>query len=151
MSAPIVSLSLWGERELVRSLRRIDPTKRAGLMRGWLLESGFSVQRSAQREQMISGGSALPHPKRLTSRTGTGRRSITLDRSELPRAVNVGTGLGYMALHEEGGVARKVSSRGTAFTARYPARPYLKPALEGERERIRTLFLRRWVQAIRTA
>jgi len=91
-------------------------------------------------------------PHRLTSRTGVGRRSILLDASNLPRSVTVGSDRVYMAMHESGGRVTipqhdvREHTRSSAFgkkrkpftvpdytvsshTAKYPARPWLAPAI----------------------
>lgn len=131
----------------------MDPTRRVSILRTWLLQSALVVQREAQ-DQIIRGGSAPPHPTRLTSRTGTGRRSITVDRTGVPRFIEIGPkGVAekYMSLHERGGVVRRVSRAGTAHSATYPARPYLKPGLEKSRGKIRDIFVRTWARAVRTA
>lgn len=97
--------------------------------------------------------SAPPDPHRLTSRSGRLRASLAgrgyrqgIDASGLPHFIEVGSDVIYAAVHEFGGtVSQNVgdSTRSSAFgrptkpyrvrgfhrTLRYPARPFLGPAL----------------------
>lgn len=101
----------------IRTLRALDFTQRQGrrtVGRG-LDRMAFRVLDNATRVQIIRGGKGPPHPTRLTSRTGTGRRSIRVNRSGAFER-SVGTDLVYMGVHELGG----------RF---HPPRPYLAPAL----------------------
>ena len=104
-------------REAQRQLERLQLDHGAGLaaVNRALDRMAFLVQEDAAANQIIRGGKGPPHPTRLTSRTGTLRRSIRVNRSGLERAI--GTDLVYGIVHELGG--------------RYhPRRAYLAPALE---------------------
>ena len=95
---------------------------------------------------------AKADPHRLTNRSHVGQRSILLDASNLPRSVTVGSDRVYMAMHESGGRVTipqhdvREHTRSSAFgkkrkpftvpdytvsshTAKYPARPWLAPAI----------------------
>jgi len=90
-----------------------------------LVELGLWIQSNAAREQIIRGGpkGAPPDARQLTSRTGTLRRSIRVDRQGLPKVVSVGSDLEYARPHELGSPKQNL-----------PARPYLTPAAaEAER------------------
>lgn len=93
----------------------------------------FRVQQDAALNQIIRGGSGPPHPTRLTSRTGTLRRSIRVNRRG-PYERSVGTDLLYGLVHELGGRI-------------HPPRPYLAPALQKVFPRFAD-DLRREVQAL---
>lgn len=138
-----IRVQLVGDEKLARVLEQIDPGQSPGWVRRGLVRAGLRVQRNAATKQIKRGGKGAPLPDKLTSRTGTGRRSIRVDRGGLPRLfVDVGSDLGYMAVHETGGtVRRRAHSRRTqsgglarvsAHTATFPARPWLQPALEDE-------------------
>lgn len=135
------------------ALARLSPQQRPELARSFLLSAALLIQRHAAEDTIIRGGKGPPHPTRLTSRTGTGRRSISVDRSGLPSFIAVGSDLGYMALHETGGTVHmpatevSESTRSVAFGRRvapfkvpahlrrghfalYPPRPWLAPAVD---------------------
>lgn len=88
-------------------------------MEATLLIAGFKVQELAAGKYILRGGgrTAPVHPKFLTSRTGTLRRSIAVNRKPLPFAIEIGTDLVYGPPHEFG-------------TSTMRARPYLQPALD---------------------
>ena len=67
----------------IRTLRALDFTQREGQRAvGRALDRmAFRVQEDATRNQIIRGGKGPPHPTRLTSRTGSLRRSIRVNRS----------------------------------------------------------------------
>lgn len=103
-------------------------------------------------------------PKRLTSRSGRLRASLAgrgyregLDTSGLPRFIEVGTDVAYGPVHEFGGTVSqsvRAHTRTTAFgrttrpyqvaafqrSARYPARPFLGPALEDAAKQFERIF-----------
>jgi len=60
-----------------------------------------------------------------------------------------GTRIGYGRLHEFGGTVNRVSKTGKPYTATYPARPWLRPALARQRARMRQLFVERAARALR--
>jgi phage gpG-like protein len=130
--AVAMSVSLSGEKKLERLLRRVDP-KRDGVrwQRAALVRSGLKVQSVAAEKKIERGGPGPPLPDRLTSRTGTLRRSIRVDRGELPTAIEIGTDLVYGAVHELG-------------SRTHPKRPFLAPALQA----VSKDFSRIWVEEI---
>lgn len=119
---------------LKRALAALRQPALREVFRRALLRSAFKVQEISTRQKIRAGGvvgtgksrmNLPPLPDRLTSRTGTLRRSIAVDRSALPFEVSIGSDLVYAAVHETGGLVHRRSG-----TARYPARPFLGPALE---------------------
>jgi hypothetical protein len=171
-----VRVSVSGLTELNKALRAISPQHRPKILRDGLLAIGLEIQRDATQNQIIRGGgkNAPVNPHRITSRTGYGRRSIRVNRKELPHAIEVGSDVGYMAVHEIGGTVRvprhvvAAHTRRVAFgvrtkpfvvpehfrgpyTVRYPARPWLKPAVEAVTPRMPLLFLSAWEKALSNA
>lgn len=149
-----VRVIVRGVPELREALARIRaPGNRAVLDRA-LTKSALLVQRIAAREKIIAGGVtgrgrartiAPPHPSQLTSRTGAGRRSIRVNRDDLPFAIEIGSDLTYMAVHEFGGtfsVTRKrpVSGGTVTYSATYPPRPFLGPALDDAAQQFPAIF-----------
>jgi phage gpG-like protein len=163
--AVALEVSVAGQKKLARLMSRLDP-KRHGeqWQRAALLRAALLVQRVAAQKKIKRGGEGKPLPHVLTSRTGTLRRSIGVDRGPLPGAVDVGTALKYGGVHETGGVfgiprhtvaahARRMAfgrrvaafnvgpfSRGP-YSARFPKRPFLVPALEDIVPRLPDIFV----------
>lgn len=155
----------FDDQEVGRAFRDLDFRSGPGrsAFSSALDEMALKVQENATRSQIIRGGSERPHPSRLTSRTGTGRRSVRVNRAAgLVR--DIGTDLVYMGLHELGGVAsigpttiprhtRRVVFGRTVrpfsvgpyqragYTARFPRRAYLEPALEAMTPRFRGILI----------
>lgn len=171
-----VRVVVVGSEELRAKLRNLDPSVNRTIIRNSLIRSAFEVQTAATKE--IAGGGrgknkALPPlPSRLTSRTGTLRRSIRVNRSPLPFAIEIGTDLVYGAIHEIGGtvsfpattinrksknsvrvggkrIRYKESKSHTrkAYSATYPPRPFLRPAVEKTSIKFEDIFLSEWKKA----
>lgn len=98
------------------------PLKSAGkFLEGWIGDNRF----------ITGGGSGKVHPTKLTKRSGRLLGSITSkirDKFELV----IGTNVEYAPQHEFGGAVNRISKLGKAFTANYPARPFLRPSIENE-------------------
>lgn len=160
MTAPLITIDSSQLKKLQAQIRRLNPAKRTRVLRESLTQSAFVVQANAQN-QIKRGGSAAPLPNRLTSRTGTGRRSITVERAALPFAIDIGTNLRYMALHETGGTVtipshRRTSSTGTthrvrSHTARFPQRAFLVPGYNKSVPAIERIWFRNLKRMIETA
>lgn len=134
---PGIRVVVSGDKALQRKLKKLDPKTNPEFVRRALVKGGFLIQSDAQMNQIERGGKGPPLPHRLTSRTGTGRRSIRVDRGGLPNFfVDIGSDLRYMQLHETGGKTM-------------PARPYLAPALDAVDEKLEGLFLREWDKEVR--
>lgn len=124
-------LNVTGADQTRRYFQRIGRTIPRRAIPDALVEIGLRVQRQAATKEIAGGGlqfvGARPAPAlkdRLTSRTGSLRRSIRVNRSGLPRHVDVGSDLVYARVHELGGRA------GRGGSVNLPPRPYLTPALE---------------------
>lgn len=160
-----IRVQVEGGPQLRALLERVNPRKRPQIWRDILGGIAAVIERIAKRENIIPGGKGPPDPRRLTSRTGIGRRSITTDTSELPRAVSVGTDRVYMALHERGGTVNvprhtvRAHQRNVAFGRRVAAfqvpahergpyryqlraRPWLQPAIERAGDYVDDIMLR---------
>lgn len=148
-----IRISVSGGDKYGRALKRLTPSQNAKVKSDGLRKIALEVQRIAAGEKIIRGGKQAPHRSRLTSRTGTGRRSIRTNFSGLPNVSVVGSDLIYMAVHEQGGPfsfrastvrshTRRVafgkrlapftvpSHTRRAHTARYPRRQWLEPAVD---------------------
>lgn len=125
-----------GLNELIAKLGRAtaQETLEDPMYRGALFLQAWS-----QKYRFIHGGGKASgkgdvQPDILTSRTGRLRGSITVSRSSQRSKFEflIGTNVEYARQHEFGGVFNRVSSRGKPFIAKYPARPFLRPAIENE-------------------
>jgi len=152
-----VEITTEGLDDALRVLDRLNlkanPGKRAAAK--ILISIANEIASNAQSTQILRGGGKGPAtdpPTKVTSRTGTLRRSIAVDRGELGSLiVSIGTDLVYGAVHEEGGRIKipqtrvREHKRKSAFgkkfpaftvpahtrkahTAKYPKRPFLRPA-----------------------
>lgn len=110
-------VSITGSEDVQRALRRISPSQNTEILRRSLLKGALLVQRLAATKYIHPGGQGPPLPDRVTSRTGTLRRSIRVNRSPLPFAVEVGSDVVYAPVHELG-------------SRTHPKRPFLAPALD---------------------
>tara|TARA_Y100000310_G_scaffold336656_1_gene421795 strand:+ start:807 stop:1346 length:540 start_codon:yes stop_codon:yes gene_type:complete len=156
-----VRTKLTGGEALARALERAHPSSQriAGdVLRKLALHTAKiaaedKIKRGGVRKFAFGVGVSKPLPNKLTSRTGTGRRSIGVNLAPLPNAAEVGSDLEYMAVHEAGGrinIPRKFVKahfRTVAFgrkvgrfrvggfyvnphKANYPRRPWLEPAVD---------------------
>ena len=87
---------------------------------------------------ILRGGQGPPHPSKLTSRTGTLRRSLGpafgLDKSGLPRFIEGGSSLVYAPVHELG-------------LGRFPRRPFLAPAVDAVTPQLEQIMVKHWERA----
>lgn len=146
---------------LTQALRAVRmPGARRAIGRA-LRASAYLVQESAKDESIIRGGAratggaltgsyrqSKPHPTKLTSRTGHGRRSIRINMLASGMAIEVGSDVGYMALHEEGGIAARGGAHARAHFAKYPPRPWLKPALDKVSPKFPNIFVEELLREI---
>jgi len=95
-----------------RALKMSSPRKSPEIVRELLTQLALRNAAISASKHMKRGGKQPPVPGILTSRTGTGRRSIRVNLSGLPRVAETGSDLIYMAFHE--------------LNAKRP-RPWLKP------------------------
>ena len=137
--AALMRASIQNTAEVRRFLERINPGENKRIVRNALVRSALEVQKNAVDLQIAAGGrgkgkalSVLPH--KLTSRTGTLRRSIGLDKSDLPFAIEVGTALVYGGVHEHG-------------SRTHPKRPFMAPALAAISPRFGQIVVAEWTKA----
>ena len=127
ISAKVTGIKAWNKK-----LDRMNPQKNTSkLKRAPLIKSALLVQKITAKEKIVRGrprGSA-PLPDRLTSRHGGSglAGSIRVNKNPLPGAIEIGTDLGYGAIHEFG-------------LGRYPKRPFLGPALKDADRKIKKFF-----------
>ncbi len=148
--AGAIKIRVDGGANLTRVMNNIDPSRNPEFVRRALIKGGLLVQKNAAEKQIKRGGRAKPLPNKLTSRSGTGRRSIRTDRSGLPRFfVDIGSDLKYMQLHETGGTVTRRSSKGNTHQATFPPRPYMAPALAAVNTDLGGAFFREWDRALK--
>jgi len=124
-------VTVTGVPELQRALERMNPGENKRILRNSLLSMAFEIQADAAKNQIHPGGKGPPLPDRLTSRTGTLRRSIRVNRGPLPFAIEIGTDLTYGAVHEFG-------------SKTHPRRPFLKPALDAIAPKFGKIVIAEW-------
>jgi hypothetical protein len=132
-------VTVIGGPELRRQLIQLNPKENPRIPVNALERVAGEIQRNAKDKQIAAGGRGKkraipPLPDRLTSRTGTLRRSIGVNRRPLPRAIEIGTPLVYGAVHEFG-------------WGRYPVRAFLQPALDAISPRIGGIVAEEWRKA----
>lgn len=165
-------VTVSGIPELQKALARMDPGQNKRILVNGLVAAAHEIQANAAKKQIKRGGKGPPLPHRLTSRAGTLRRSIRVNRGPLPFAIEIGTDLGYGALHEFGGnvdvpsvivgshqrkilFGKKVKpfTVPTHFrmghTAKYPKRPFLRPARDAVAPRFEKIVIAEWKKEAR--
>ena len=154
-----IRISIEGD-DLARAvIRGMNPAENPAFVRRSLVKGGLMIQRNAAKIQIKRGGKGPALANKLTSRTGTGRRSIRVDRGGLSRFfVEIGSDLKYMQLHESGGTVfrrshfRRTPTGGTAFVsghlATYPSRPFLAPAMKEVSRKLELVFAEDWEREI---
>lgn len=123
-----IRVKLVGGEAYLKTLDRITPKKRPGIIRRALKRAGFRMQELATTKYITRGGGPAK-PDRLTTRTGTLVRSIGVE--ERPTYVEVGTNVIYGRAHELG-------------IPPMPPRPFLQPALDDVSREFPEMLLREW-------
>lgn len=133
-----VEVKITGDENLRRLLRRMSPQSNPAWVRRGMLKVGFQMQTLAASKYILRGGGprAPVHPTMLTSRTGTLRRSIAVNRRRLPFTVSVGTHLRYGRTHELG-------------LGPYPRRAFLDPALQEVAKTAANVLAEEWEKETR--
>lgn len=159
-----VSVRVVGVQEIVDRLGGLKPGKHKRWLRKAMTDAALAIQAEAAENQIVRGrGEAAPLADKLSRRTGRLGGSIAVDRGGLPFSVSTGTDVVYGLLHELGGTvsytrkARKSKRVGprkgktrafdTNVVAKFPARPFLQPALDVVSPRFASIFVRRWKEA----
>jgi hypothetical protein len=138
-----LSITVRGIDELQARLDKINPKRNSAPIRRAMINCAELTQKIAAKEMIIQGSrfrgpkgkrggkgklrSAGVHPTKLTSRTGTLRRSIRVNQSPLPFAIEVGSDLVYARVHE--------------LSDKYP-RPFLAPGLDKAAKSFERFFIR---------
>jgi hypothetical protein len=171
MAKANIGLKVEGLEVARRVIRNISPKNNSDFVQAALVTSALLVQDNAAFHQIIRGGKDAPVKKRLTSRSGTGRRSIRVDRKK-ELFIEIGSDLIYMKNHETGGTflvpAHNVRShkrknslarrgkrivtvkahRRKSHNIKFPARPFLLPALDAVEGQFEGIFAAEWQKQI---
>lgn len=113
-----------------------------------LAKSAAVIQTEITTKQIIRSSRGPVHPKRITSRSGELRRSISGGRGvDLSRArkrrgasIDVGSDLVYAAVHEFGSPKLNI-----------PIRKFIEPGFEKSRKKVETIFLQEWKRSVFSA
>ena len=133
-----VRIDLKGNKAYQRMLTRINPKKNPKFVTRALLKAALLVQELAATEKIKrSGPKDVVDPIRVTSRTGTLRRSIAIDKAGTPHFITIGSNLIYAGVHELG--SKDGNTR---------ARPYLKPALDDVSKKMAAIFAKEWEREV---
>lgn len=174
---PQLTVNLSGVKELQDRLRQMNPKRNVKIPQRFFIRAAQEIQKNAKDKQISAGGrgkgkALKPLPHKLTSREGTLRRDISVDRKWLPWAIEIGPDIEYAAIHEFGGrisipaVTVKAHRRTTAFgkkvapftvpehtrrahSASYPRRAFMAPALEAIRPRLPDILVDIWKKEAR--
>lgn len=128
-----------GSKALTKALDKMNPGLNKKILRDSLIEAALAIQKDAAGNQILRGGGGKRNARpavagQLTSRKGTLRRSIKVDRGPLPFAIESGTDLIYGPLHEFG-------------LGRMPKRPFMKPALDKLAPKFGEIVVKHWKRA----
>jgi phage gpG-like protein len=175
-----LNIKISGEKRVSELMSRIDPSRKGEeWVRGAFIESALLTQKKAAKEKIIQGSrfrgprgprggkgaiaSAGVHPTKLTSRHGGSGLvgSIRVNRSPLPKSIEVGSDKAYAAIHEFGGSisisdkmrrvlhAKGIHPRASTTTIKMPARPFLNPGLEDASKSFEAIFVRNFNRVVR--
>ncbi len=133
---PEFTINTTGLPEYRRLLGAISPKLNPQIFRHALSEMGSLVQDKAKSN--IRSGGGEPARGHLTSRSGDLRRSIFVKRQGLPVFVEVTSNDVASHVHETG-------------VGRYPARPFMVPALLSESREFVGVLLKQVDRAMREA
>ncbi len=174
-SKDTVEVRLFGD-DFAKSLVGMDPKRNPEVVTRMLDRSAFLIQVTAQTKTIKRGGKGKPLAAKLTSRTGTLRRSIRVNR--VSRTIrDIGTDLRYGAVHEQGGnlsvkahtrERQTVSGRTVAFVPRgtvlasrtinvkahkrfVPKRPFLDPAQVLAQRGMAKIMKEEWLRVVQKA
>jgi hypothetical protein len=147
-------------REVQKILASVSPKQNANIWRHSLIRMADLVSNNAKIKQMATGGG--PPTKDgppLKRRTSTLAGSIAPDKSGIPRFITINHNVDYGDIHELGetvsvgsyqrtiseAFGRKISPvtfTVSSHTRKYPARPYLAPALLAVEPRFSGVMIR---------
>ena len=130
MAKTLVKVKLLGGKRLRKRLAKMDPQQNARILIKSYREIALKISANARNVQIRRGRGAV-HPTKLTHRSFRLRDSIVPDFKGLPRFAEVGTNLFYGAIHEFG-------------LGRFPARPFMEPALDAISPTIPVIVTKHW-------
>jgi phage gpG-like protein len=175
-----VTVEVEGIEELQAALRKLSPEQNRNIMRESLLDCAAIIIENAKTKQIIRGGRGIalgprggrrlvdkaPDPKRLTSRSGRLRDSISWNLGRT--YIDVGSDVKYARVHELGysgpvsikehkrtitqAFGRKIKPTEVTVHAHsrvkvnYPKRPFLTPAIQATEGRFPGIFKRNWIR-----
>jgi hypothetical protein len=125
--------SVVGTKELQRKLKKMNPEANKAIMVDSLGELALLIQQDVRNNQ-LPFGTAKARFNSLTSRSGTLRKGIQINRGPLPRAIEVraeGKAKVYAPLHEFG-------------LGRHRKRTFMQPALEKIAPKFGDVVLKHW-------
>lgn len=169
-------------RELRDVLSKMQAPGLNRVLRKSLIACAELTSNEIRENQIIRGGrirvrgpkggkkliNAKPHGSKLTSRKASGglRESLGvshgIDKTGLPKFIEVGSGIEYAAIHEYGGSIRVTDRMRAALhyegihlrketnRIHIPPRPFLKPGFEAVERRFPGIFVKYWEQEIGT-
>jgi len=173
----VLTINVSGVKEIEAALRRANPGTNPRITPGILKAFAVPIQRNAVDKQIAAGGGGKgkqlkPLPRKLTGRTGRLQGDIHIDKRPLPRGIEIGPDVKYGAVHEFGkrvvfGLAKVAShTRKVAFgkkvapftvpsyirsgySAKYPKRAFMAPALKAVSPRFPEIAVREWKKEAR--
>lgn len=147
----MITIKLEIPSEIHQRLKNMGKRSRKGLESG-MRKSMFLAEKTAKE--------SFNSPRHLKVRSGYLRRSITSDVNTSGRTIvgSLGSHVIYAAIHELGGIIRARSSQYLKFqiegewkTAKQvviPDRPYLRPAIVDNLDKIRTIIREEMIAGI---
>lgn len=139
------TVELQGSQEL---FNRLTSAVKEGVAIKSLTSGAKIIQAWVMRNRLTG-----PRPQFLGVRTNRLRSSITAAQAVHvgnEYIAKIGTNVEYAPIHEHGGTISKVSSKGKVYSAKYPKRAFLQPALEdsGNRQAVLNLMVKNIREAL---
>jgi phage gpG-like protein len=129
-------------------LNKLDAATKDSLISSSLTTGAILLSGWVKRNRLTG-----PRPNYLGVNTGRLRASITFSKAQRSGNVysaRIGTNVVYAPIHEFGLTVNKISKRGKPFTATYPKRAFLGPALddEGNKKDVLNIFVKNINEAL---
>ena len=164
-----INVGVKGDKEYKKAVFRTQPRNNRSITGAGVRAVALKTQSISTRTKIHPGGSSKPLSHAITSRTGTGRRSVRVNFSLNAGWAEVGSDLRYMAVHESGGTFTIKShtvakhTRTVAFgkkfapftvpaykvkshKAKFPKRAWLEPAVDEVLPRAPGICVNIWAQ-----